>query len=94
MDKKSALMSFLLRGKRRLKIILELEKSPRTSIELSKILNISTSNIAKNLTEFKQKGLVEVLNPQDRSFKFYALSKKAREAMPKLKNILKTIKKS
>lgn len=83
MHKDYELVSFLLAGKRRRKV-LEALKEPKMPKQLAIELGLSISNISNTLPELVEKGLVECKNPKSHLYKFYARTKKGEEALKSL----------
>ena len=77
------IISFLLRGKRRMAVLsaLQKEKMPK---QISEELKLSLSNVSLALKELRQKKLIECLNPKEKLFKFYSLTKRGKIAINQL----------
>ena len=70
-----SLISFVKRGKNR-KLIFESLSKPMMPSELVKKIYSSNSNthfnlVSRALAELKEKGLVKILNPEDKTGRFY-----------------------
>jgi DNA-binding MarR family transcriptional regulator len=78
----AALISFIARSKRRKETLAILDKSKEKS--QPEIMNLSgqyKSHNSRTLKELSEKGLIDCVNPEDRSFKFYKITKKGREIL-------------
>lgn len=84
MAEKDYLRAFLHRGKNRLLILNKLKEGERTQAQLFKEIGIYRSHITRTLKELEEKGLVKCLNPNDRIYKIYVITSKA-------KNIIKNL---
>lgn len=79
MGKDIYLLTFVLRGKNRKVIIKALSDGRKTQAELHKITKMYRTHVRRTLNELISKGLVRCLNPKDRIYKLYELTKKGRE---------------
>jgi len=79
-----SLLSFVLSGERRKTILLCLDK-PKIPKEMAKENNISIHNISKTLRELVDRGLIKCINPKDKFYRFYQLTKKGKEILTFLK---------
>ncbi len=76
------LVGFILRGKRRKETLNILSKSPKLSqSEIMKGLKQYKSHNSVTIKELNEKGLIVCINPEDRSFKFYKITKKGKEIL-------------
>jgi len=79
------LISFVARAKRRKETLNLLSKQTQLSQpEIMRALNQYKSHNSATIKELVQKDLIRCINPEDRSFKFYKITKKG-------KNILKEV---
>ncbi len=78
--------SFVLRGRNRYKILNALMAEKLTSVQLSKMLNIPSSNIARNVVELREKNLIRPLT-NARKFKFYAITAKGKRTLVEVERI-------
>ena len=79
------LIGFVARAKRRKETLNLLSKHTQLSQpEIMRSLNQYKSNNSTTIKELAQKDLIKCINPEDRSFKFYKITKKGR-------NILKEV---
>jgi len=58
----------------RVKVLEELNKSPKTPKQLSRLTNIGMSHISRTLKELEKLGLVKCLTPEIRKNKFYSIT--------------------
>lgn len=72
-------LTFVLRGKNRKVIIKALSDGRKTQAELHKITKMYRTHVRRTLNELISKGLVKCLNPKDRIYKLYELTKKGKE---------------
>jgi len=78
MKNKYELISFILRSKNRQEILKYLAECNKTASELAKVTGMYKSHISRGIKELLDEKLIECLNPKDRAFKFYKLTKKAK----------------
>lgn len=84
-------ISFILRAKNRKTILLLLEKGPKLPAQLMKESGMYKGHTSRALKELKDKGLVHCTNPNDRTYRFYALTPNGKKALSEIKRILKNI---
>lgn len=77
-----SLISFILRGERRKKIFLCLNK-PKIPKEIAMECKVSIHNVSKSLKELSDKGLIKCRNPKDKFYRFYEITKKGKELLRK-----------
>lgn len=81
------LIGFVARAKRRKETLNLLSKNTQLSQpEIMRALKQYKSHNSTTIKELAQKDLVKCINPEDRSFKFYKITKKGRNI---LKEVLK-----
>lgn len=80
-----SLISFLVRGQRRKKVLLSLEK-PKTPKEIANECKISISNVSNALAELLNKKLIVCLTPKEHFCRFYKLTEKGKELIKQLKD--------
>jgi len=78
------LLSFVLRSKQRVKIIKFLDR-PSTPNQISSGTGLAISHVSRSLAEFRERGIVKLMNPKAKMGRIYVLT-------PKGKNVLKSIK--
>lgn len=78
------MISFILRGERRRKILLSLDK-PMTPKEIAEKCKVSIHNVSKSLKELVDKDLIVCKNPQDKFYRFYEITKKGKDILSQLK---------
>ncbi len=79
-------VSYVIASKARKIVVLRLE-SPRTPTFLAKDLNMNLANVSRALAELENKGIVACLTPKQRVGKIYALTKKGKDVLSKIKKI-------
>lgn len=79
------LVSFILRAKNRKVILHELGRENKTATDLMKTTKMYKSHVSRTLKELMDEGLIECLNPNDREYKFYKLTRKGRILFKDLK---------
>lgn len=84
MGKDIYLETFILRGKNRKQIIKALADGRKTQAELHKITKMYRTHVRRTINELISKGLVECLNPKDRIYKLYVLTKKGKKIRKKI----------
>ncbi len=78
-------ISFLLRGKRRMKVLIALNTDkPKIPKQLAEECKISLSNVSNSLAELLEKSLIKCINPKDKLYRFYTITDKG-------KNVLKDL---
>lgn len=82
------LLFFVKKGKNRLKVIKALDK-PMMPSELTLKIFGSTSNtsfnlVSRALAELKEKEIVEILNPKEKTGRIYQLTKEGKEVLKSL----------
>lgn len=76
------LISFVARAKRRKETLELLSKNSQLSQpEIMRRLNQYKSHNSATIKELKEKGLISCVNPEDRSFKFYKITKKGNDIL-------------
>ncbi|MFH1311478.1 MAG: hypothetical protein ABIH65_03675 [Nanoarchaeota archaeon] len=84
------LISFVARSKRRKETLKLLSKAIRLSQpEIMRELKQYKSHNSRTLGELSNKGLIICINPRDRAFKFYKITKKGREVLKEVQRIMK-----
>jgi len=83
-----SIISFLLRGERRLKILKYLNNSEQAKIpkKIAEDTKFSLSNVSNSLAELLSKNLIKCVNPQDKMFRFYIITNKGKESLKELEN--------
>ncbi len=73
------LISFLMRGKRRIRVLRALNNDkPKIPKQIAEECKISLSNVSNSLAELLDKGLVKCINPKDKFYRFYIITNKGR----------------
>ena len=78
----ATLISFVARSKRRKELLEILNKSKEISQpEIMRLSKQYKSHNSRTLKELSDKGLIVCVNPEDRVFKFYKITKKGKEIL-------------
>ena len=85
MAKDYDLISFLMRGKRRRKVLNALNK-PKTPKDIAQECGISTSNVSNALAELQDKEMVECITKDAHFFRFYSITTKGKALLKQLEN--------
>jgi len=67
------LMSYIARSKNRKRILREMQR-PHTPTEIAEILQIHRSSVSRTLLDFKEKGLVICLVPEEKMGRYYKIT--------------------
>ena len=70
-------VSFVLKGRKRKDLLLAMD-SPRTPIQLSKMINVSITNMTAKIKALEKQGLAECLTPDEPKSRIYGLTKKGK----------------
>lgn len=82
-DENWELYSWVIRGNQRRKVIMTLGK-PKIPTEIKREARMSMTNVSKILKEFRKKGLVKCLTPDERTGKIYELTETGRKIRGKM----------
>ena len=74
-------LSFLLRSPLRRKILNALLEEPKAPVQVAGETGIGKSNVSTKLGELKEKDMVEVVNPEDRKWRFYKITEHGKEIL-------------
>ena len=77
------MISFILSGERRKMILLSLKK-PMIPKEIADKCNVSIHNVSKSLRELLDKNLIVCKNPNDKFYRFYELTPKAKKLLKEI----------
>lgn len=80
-------VSFVMSGKPRIRILIELKNGQKTPSELAEILKVPRSHISKTIKELEGKELIKCLTPERKKMKFYAISDNGKEILSYISNI-------
>lgn len=78
-------LSWVLRGKQRRDIIKHID-GPETPTVIAKKSGYSLNHTSRILNEFKKKGLVKLINPEQKTGRLYKLELKGKIIKDKIKN--------
>jgi DNA-binding MarR family transcriptional regulator len=78
------LISFVIRGKIRKKVLLNLDK-PLTPTQLSEKIKTHRSTTSRTLLELEDKGLVKCITPNENMGRFYEITKQGKKIMGNIK---------
>ena len=84
MSKEVYLLAFIRRSKRRQDILKLLLNQNYTVVDITKQTGMYKSHVSRSLSELKERNLVKCLNPKDRAYRYYKITKKGREIISKL----------
>jgi len=80
-------LQWLRVSKYRLRILLALEDKMKSPSELEKELNLKLSHVSRSLSQLSSKGYVVDKTPNLGRNKLYAITKRGKDALKKLKQI-------
>lgn len=85
-DELYSLLSFLRSSEHRRKILgFLVEKSePQTPTDIKEAIGIDRPHVSNRLGDLKEKGLVEVVNPDAKRFRYYRVTDKGKTVWGKL----------
>jgi len=94
---KKSILSFLLVGKNRHRVLQCLEENKSEgeimSYKIEKYTELPKSHISKALKELNEYGLVKCTNDEDRKFKFYMITPKGQRVLKQVNKLVEDIKK-
>jgi len=79
------LITFVKRVKNRIKILQLLKDKEKTQAELHHESGLYRTHVRRSLMELEEKKLVKCLNPKDRIYKLYKITKQGKEVLNKIK---------
>ena len=79
------LITFVKRAKNRMKILQLLKDKEKTQAELHHESGLYRTHVRRSLIELEDKKLVKCLNPKDRIYKLYKITKTGKEVLNKIK---------
>jgi predicted transcriptional regulator len=82
-DENIELFSWILRGKQRRELIREMN-GIKTPTQVAKNSGYSLNHASKVLNDFKKKGIVECLNPSQKTGRLYQLTSKGKVLFDKI----------
>ena len=77
------LISFVIRGKIRKKVLLNLDK-PLTPTQLSEKIKTHRSTTSRTLLELEKKGLVKCITPNENMGRFYEITKQGKKIIEEI----------
>lgn len=80
-------VSFVMSGKPRIRILIELKNGQKTPSELAGILKIPRSHVSKTIKELEEKDLIKCLTPERRKMKLYTISDQGKEILSNISSI-------
>lgn len=80
-------VSFVMSGKLRFRILIELKNSHKTPSDLATLFKVPISHISKTIKELEEKDLVKCLTPERRKMKLYMITKKGIEILNEINKI-------
>lgn len=87
----SELVAKILRSKLKYQILVEIGKEKITQAQLSKRLNLYRSHINQIITDLLKHNLIICLNPKDRDYKFYEITKLGKDVLLSVDKIKKEL---
>lgn len=84
-------ISFVLRGRNRLKVLEVLSGGKSISRQIEQQTGIYKSHVSRTLKELHEWKLIKCLNPDDRDYRFYSLTTEGKKVLRVAKGILKDI---
>ena len=79
------LITFVKRAKNRMKILQLLKDKEKTQAGLHHESGLYRTHVRRSLMELEEKKLVKCLNPKDRIYKIYKITKQGKEVLNKIK---------
>jgi predicted transcriptional regulator len=79
------LITFVKRARNRKKILESLANKEKTQAELHHETGMYRTHVRRSLIELEEKKLVKCLNPKDRIYKLYKITKTGKEVLNKIK---------
>ena len=80
-------ISFIIRSKNRFKVLSFMKDEKVTPRQIMKSTNMYESHVSRTLKELKQKKLIVCLNPEDRKYKFYKITRYGIKILEECKKI-------
>jgi DNA-binding MarR family transcriptional regulator len=81
-------ISFIARSKRRKEVLEILARVKKMSQpEIMKVCEQYKSHNSRTLKELKEKVFISCINPEDRAYKFYKITKKGKDALKEVKKV-------
>lgn len=88
------LISFVLAGKNRINVLLTLSENTLTPAQILKKANYTyLTHIIRTLKELSKVELIECVNPESRSYKFYKITQKRKKVIKEVIKIKNEINK-
>ena len=87
----SNIVSFVLRGKNRVKVLKILSKEKKISGQIEKETGMYKSHVSRTLKELMTKNLIKCLNPKDRTYRFYTSTSEGKRLIKIINQILKDL---
>jgi len=84
-----SLLSFVLRGKNRIKVLKIISKDEVISAQIEKETKMYKSHVSRTLKELQEKKFIKCVNPKDRVFKFYRITKLGKKVINKVNKIIR-----
>jgi len=82
-----------MRSKNRIKVLNTLNKGKMISAQIEKQTKMYKSHTNRTLKELKDKKLIKCINPTDREYKFYIITKEGKKALSEANKIIEEVKK-
>jgi len=75
--------AFVIRSEVRKKIIITLSNKPLTPTQIADETELNLSQVSRNLKKLSERGLVELINPEEKKGRLYRLVEKGRWVVDK-----------
>lgn len=85
-EKEYSMLSFILNGKNRIRIYLNLLEEPCYAYEIARKENLTVSAVLRTFKDLDKAQVIVCLNPKDRYKKIYSLTEKALLLQDTIKN--------
>jgi len=85
------LVAKILRSKLKYQILIEISNDKITQAQLSKRLNLYRSHINQIINDLLKNNLIVCLNPKDRDYKFYEITKLGKDLLLSVDKIKKEL---
>ncbi len=88
----SNVLAFIMRSKNRINVLNALSKGKMISAQIEKQTNMYKSHTSRTLKELQDKKLIKCINPSDRDYKFYIITKEGKKSLFEANKIFEEVK--